>query len=220
MRKKVEIRKRIQSEYPLGKRELYKEVNAKLKPEDLKKYFIDIVEIYQKDTAIMNVKKIDAGTGKCVWLLYSEDEILQVGEVESHRLKQELIADIEDMYADNEFSIKLIEDEASLVALDTAFYLNTYYVRDDKNISKNRNKYMYKKIREENSRLSIGIIDIDAYLGIKKLGTALEKQMIEMTKSYYAESKIAYYSQAKYWNVFYSGVGYKALELFRNQKEE
>ena len=192
----------------------------KLKPEELKDYFITTIEICQKESAIKSVENIKIGTEKCVWVLYSDNEILQVGEVESHRLKQELTSDIEDMYADRKYSIETIEDDCPLIALDTAFYLNTYWVRDDDNITKDRNKYMYRKIREENSKLSISIIDTDKYLKIKEVGTTLEKQMIEMTKSYFAESKIAYYSQAKYWNVFYSGVGYKALELFRNQNEE
>lgn len=220
MRKKAEIKRNIQSKYPFRKRELYNKADVRLRPEELKDYFIDTIEICGKESAIENVENIKIGTEKCVWVLYSDNEILQVGEVESHRLLQELESDIEDMYADNEFSIESIDDECTLVALDTAFYLNTYYVKEGKDISKNRNKYMYKKIREENLKLSISIIDIDAYLHIKEMTNELEKQMIEMTKSYFAESQIAYYSQAKYWNVFYSGVGYKALELFRNQNEE
>lgn len=220
MRKKAEIKKRIQKKYPFGKRGGYKEIGVKLTPQDLKDVIVTKIDICQRETAIQRIENLEIEDGKCVWVFFSDNEILQVGEVESHRLKHELKSDIDDMYADNKYSMKSIEDECSLVAMDTAFYMNTYWVRDDDNISENRNKYMYKKIREENQNLSIGIVDIDAYLKIKKAGTIMENQMIEMTKSYFAESNIAYYSQAKYWNVFYSGVGYKALELFRNKDEE
>lgn len=158
---------------------------------------------------------------KCVWILFGKcgDEYvaLQVGEVAIERAKKEILSDIKVMYSEVEYSFNAMSEEDELTIIDTEFYKNTYAVKD----VKQKRVYAYRKMRDDFDELIIYQLKIDDYLGlnnginIKEECEIVRNELIEMTKSYYAESKLAYETQARYWNPYYSGVGYESLKLIK-----
>lgn len=158
---------------------------------------------------------------KCVWILFGKcgDEYvaLQVGEVAIERAKKEILSDIKAMYSEVEYSFNAMSEEDELTIIDTEFYKNTYAVKD----VKQKRVYAYRKMRDDFDELIIYQLKIDDYLGlnnginIKEGCEIVRNELIEMTKSYYAESKLAYETQARYWSPYYSGVGYESLKLIK-----
>ena len=185
----------------------------------IEKYLDFLVNITKKSNDI----KINryGNDKKCVWILFgkSGDEYiaLQVGEVAIERAVNEIVSDIDAMYSKDEYSFGLMSDEEELTIIDTEFYKNTYAVKDEKK----KRSYAYRKMRDDFEELLIYQLRIDEYLGLdsglyaNKECENVRSELIEMTKSYYAEAKLAYETQARYWNPYYSGVGYESLKLIK-----
>ena len=213
---RIKAKKReISDRYPLR----HKNDKKPCQFQDIKKYLDLLINITQECNEIkINQYGRDK---KCVWILFGKcrDEYvaLQVGEVAIERAAKEILSDIRAMYAKDEYSINLMSEEDELTIIDTEFYENTYAVKD---VSKKR-VYAYRKMRDDFDELIIYQLKIDDYLGLssgihkKEECEKVRNELIEMTKSYYAESKLAYETQARYWNPYYSGVGYESLKLIK-----
>lgn len=76
---------------------------------------------------------------------------------------------------------------------------------------------MYSKMREEYDVLLLFYqLNIDRYLSIEELknDNTHVNNMIEISKANYAEAKLAFETQAIYWNTFRGVIDAKALKLF------
>lgn len=213
---RIKAKKReISNVYPLQ----HKCDKTPSKFQEIEKYLDFLANITQECTDIrINQYGNDK---KCVWILYGklkgEYVALQVGEVVVERAAKEILSDIKAMYANEEYSVSAMSDEEELIIIDTEFYKNTYAVKD----VKYKRFYAYRKMREDFEELLIYQLKIDDYLGLsndncdKEGCEKVRYELIEMTKSYYAEAKLAYETQARYWNPYYSGVGYESLKLIK-----
>lgn len=83
-----------------------------------------------------------------------------------------------------------------------------------------KRKYLYRKLMKEYKRLLIYELNIDEYLGIKAINSIDEniKNIYLFGKDYYAESKLAIETGAKYWNFYKSGIGKRAYCYFKNKE--
>lgn len=187
--------------------------------QEIEKYLDFVINITQKSNDIKNNRY--GNDKKCVWILFGKcgDEYiaLQVGEVAIERAVNEIVSDIDAMYSKDEYSLDSMSDEEELTIIDTEFYKNTYAVKD----VKKKRIYAYRKMRDDFEELLVYQLRIDEYLGLdsglyeNKEFENVRSELIEMTKSYYAEAKLAYETQARYWNPYYSGVGYESLKLIK-----
>lgn len=116
-----------------------------------------------------------------------------------------------------ETDIKKMFDTDCLVpesgkAINTQFYLDAYFVPEKDNIDKS--KYQYRKIKEDYDTLIFYKIDINEYLHVDD--TQIENQhlreVFNLSKAYYAETKFAFDTQSIYWNAYRSGVGMETLK--------
>ncbi|MCM1233785.1 MAG: hypothetical protein NC489_27045 [Ruminococcus flavefaciens] len=188
---------------------------------EIEKY-IDFIVKVNSDVKSVKMHKYK-NDKKCVWILFgkygNEYDALQVGEVSLEYAEREILSDIVAMYADDTYSFKAMADIDELTIIDTEFYRNTYFVKE----VKNKKVYAYRKMRDDYEELIIYQLKIDEYLGLENESRETDKisdELIQMSKSYYAESKLAYDTQALYWNPYYSGVGYEALKLIKNNGRE
>lgn len=210
--------------YSIEKKERYKKVIAKKRNEldnaDL--YLKEIVRFHNKDKLEDIIKEInyEALKSKYVWALFGkineEDEVcLQVGA--GINIKDEIKYDINMMYCGGDL-ISKSNKGLKIKSKNTQFYENVYKINycDDKN----KNRYIYRKIRQEYEELIFYAIDIDAYLEIKdfKCDNITVNNILDLSKMYYAETKFAYETQAIYWNVFRSGIGVETLKILLNEE--
>lgn len=210
--------------YSIEKKERYKKVIAKKRNEldnaDL--YLKEIVRFHNKDKLEDIIKEInyEALKSKYVWALFGkineEDEVcLQVGA--GINIKDEIKYDINMMYCECDL-ISKSNKGLKIKSKNTQFYENVYKINygDDKN----KNRYIYRKIRQEYEELIFYAIDIDVYLEIKdfKCDNITVNNILDLSKMYYAETKFAYETQAIYWNVFRSGIGVETLKILLNEE--
>lgn len=122
---------------------------------------------------------------------------------------------------ESRYSMSNFSDNTMLIKKNTSFYENCYWVRknredDEINADDYKRRFIYKKIGEEYTGLKFYLLDIDKYLGIENClnsGNEVIDSMIDMTKSYYAETRLALSTKAVFWNVYRSGIGNATLEL-------
>lgn len=208
--------------YSIEKKERYKKVIAKKRNEldnaDL--YLKEIVRFHNKDKLEDIIKEInyEALKSKYVWALFGkineEDEVcLQVGA--GINIKDEIKYDINMMYCECDLISKLNKG-LKIKSKNTQFYENVYKI----NYGDDKNRYIYRKIRQEYEELIFYAIDIDVYLEIKdfKCDNITVNNILDLSKIYYAETKFAYETQAIYWNVFRSGIGVETLKILLNEE--
>lgn len=222
--KRIKAKKRdICKNYSLQHKEMYKDKEP-CKFQEIEKY----LNLMATVTEEREVTVCQYGNDKkCVWILFgikgNEYTALQIGEVSMECAKEEIAADIKAMYSGDEYSFDKLDEDEELFVIDTEFYKNTYASVDVEREKKR--KYAYRKMRDDFEKLAFYQLKIDEYLGLSSKenenadSKKVEDELVQMTKSYYAESKLAYHTQARYWNPYYSGVGYEALELFRSQQK-
>ncbi|MBA4510050.1 hypothetical protein FDG04_11130 [Clostridium sporogenes] len=198
------------------KRKLYKKVNAKKRNEldNADSYLKEIVRLRNEEKLEEAIKNINNEVldGKYVWALFGKinetDEIcLQVGA--SMDIRSEIIDDINTMYCEDD-PIDKSNETLKIKSKNTQFYENVYKI----NNGDDKNRYIYRIIRQKYKELIFYAIDIDVYLGIKdfKCDNKVVNDILDLSKMYYAETKFAYDTQAIYWYVYKSGVGVKTLE--------
>lgn len=206
------------------KKEQYKKIRAKKRNEldNVDLYLKEIVRFDNKDKLGDIIEKIKNKklNGKNVWALFGKinktDEVcLQVGA--GINIENEIIFDINKMYCEDD-SISKSNEALEIKSKNTQFYKNVYNI----NAGDDKNKYIYRKIRQEYEELIFYYIDIDVYLGIKdfKCDNKAVNNILDLSKMYYAETMFAYETQAIYWNVFRSGVGVETLKLLLSEEKE
>ena len=94
----------------------------------------------------------------------------------------------------------------------TQFYTDVYFVPDEKGVDKS--KYLYRKIREDYKKLIFCKIDINKYLNVDdaQIENNHVREVFNLSKAYYAETKFAFDTQSIYWNAYRSGVGMETLK--------
>lgn len=184
----------------------YKEVDIK-KFTDLEKenYLTQIVKI-GKD----KIEWVDNSSDIYLWALFGKNDsdsefvCLQVGA--SIKGRDEIEKDIDKM---NDLECFVPSSGRSI---NTQFYTDVYFVPDEKGIDKS--KYQYRKIKENYKTLIFCKIDINEYLQVDDSEIANEhiRNIFNLSKAYYAETKFAFDTQAIYWNAYRSGVGMETLK--------
>ncbi len=189
----------------LEHKELYKDVVIK-KYSDFEKIkcLLPVVKIVGD-----KIEWIDSEDKIYLWALFgskfnTDFECLQVGASIDGR--DEIDTDIQKMLDTN----CSVPESGKLI--NTQFYSEVYYVPKGKNIDKS--KYQYRKIKEEYDTLIFYKIDINKYLDVDD--TQIENQhlreIFNLSKAYYAETKFAFDTQSIYWNAYRSGVGIETLK--------
>ncbi|MEQ3459601.1 hypothetical protein ABM130_03380 [Enterococcus cecorum] len=188
-------------------KELYKNAVEKRKFSDLEKedYLVPIVKIVEDD-----IEWMDNDSVIYLWALFGESdsegefECVQVGASIDGR--DEIEKDICKMNDSNCTGL----DSGRKV--NTQFYTNVYFVPDEDGVDKS--KYQYRKIREDYKTLIFCKIDINKYLNVDD--TQIDNQhlrdIFNLSKAYYAETKFAFDTQSIYWNAYRSGVGMETLK--------
>lgn len=172
------------------KRELYKKVNAKKRNEldNADSYLKEIVRLRKEDKLEEVIKSINNEVldGKSVWALFGKinkaDELcLQVGA--SIDIKSEIIDDINAMYFEED-SIDKSNTTLKIKSKNTQFYENVYKI----NNGDDKNRYIYRIIKQKYKELIFYAIDIDVYLGIKdfKCDNKAVNDILDLSKMYYA----------------------------------
>jgi hypothetical protein len=172
-------------------------------------YLEKIVEIKGE-----NIHWIDENSDVYLWALFgkkaSKDEAvcLQVGA--SIEGREEIKQDIEKMQ-DSNYSVT---DANDMTAVNTQFYTDVYYIPRDKDKRVEKTRYQYRKIKEDYAELMFYKIDIDKYLAVDDMKIENEhvREIFNLSKAYYAETKFAFDTQAIYWNAYRSGVGMDTLK--------
>lgn len=97
-------------------------------------------------------------------------------------------------------------------AVNTQFYSEVYFVPDKKGLDKSM--YQYCKIRKDYKTLMFCKIDINKYLRVDdaQIDDPHLRDIFNLSKAYYAETKFAFDTQSIYWNAYRSGVGMKTLK--------
>lgn len=187
-------------------KELYK--NAEIKKfaalEEVD-YLIPIVKIEGDD-----IDWLDNEPAIYLWALFgknvsdTEFECVQVGASIDGR--DEIKKDISKM---NDSNYPVLDSGRKV---NTQFYTNVYFVPDEDGVDKS--KYQYRKIRKDYKTLIFCKIDINKYLNVDD--TQIDNQhlrdIFNLSKAYYAETKFAFDTQSIYWNAYRSGVGMETLK--------
>lgn len=187
-------------------KELYKDVDIKrFTALETVEYLIPIVKI-EGDTE----EWLDKETDIYLWALFGKNDsdtefrCLQVGASIDGR--NEIKGDICKMN-DSNYSVL---DSGSCVY--TQFYTDVYFVPDEKGVDKS--KYLYRKIREDYKTLIFCKIDINKYLNVDdaQIENNHVREVFNLSKAYYAETKFAFDTQSIFWNAYRSGVGMETLK--------
>lgn len=76
-------------------------------------------------------------------------------------------------------------------------------------------QYLYRYLKKTYKILKIYEVDIDKYIKPSFNLEQGEKDIYELSKDYYAESKLAVETNALFWNYYKSGVGKRAYYFFK-----
>lgn len=201
--------------------------NVKIKTYDELKAYFETALFFEADTQfeslVDEIRKIQFGQNR-VWILFgcSEKnrwECLQVAQTKN--ILTELSSDIELMLSNNytELIEKIPRDQR--VHKSTTFYDDAYEIDLDKaNKRDEKRKYLYSKMGEEYKHFKICFLKIDEYLGLCGFTYKNENiiNMINIAKPLYAEAMLAYDMQARYWNMYNSGVDGQSIMVFFEEK--
>lgn len=202
-------------------------VNVQVKTYDELKAYFETVLSFEADTQfeslVDEISKIQSGQNR-VWILFgcnekNEWECLQVARTKN--ILQEIFSDVNLMLSNNytELIEKIPGDQR--VYKSTTFYDHTYEIHLGKENNRDeRRKYSYSKMGEEYKHFMICFLKIDEYLGLCGFIDENENivNMINIAKPLYAEAMIAYDMQARYWNMYSSGVDGQSIMIFLEKK--
>ncbi len=192
----------------MAHKELYKNVEIK-KFSDFEKedYLIPIVKIIDDI-----IEWIDKESAVYLWALFGrkdfekEFECVQVGASIDGR--DEIRQDINKMFDEN----YTISDNIGKKFVNTQFYSGVYLIPDGDGVNKSR--YQYRKIKESYKELVFCKIDINKYLEVddSQIENQHVRDIFNLSKAYYAETKFAFDTQSIYWNAYRAGVGMETLK--------
>ena len=147
-----------------------------------------------------------------LWALFGrkdfekEFECVQVGT--SINGRDEIEQDINKMFDEN----YTISDNIGKKFVNTQFYSEVYLIPDGDGVNKSR--YQYRKIKESYKELVFCKIDINKYLEVddSQIENQHVRNIFNLSKAYYAETKFAFDTQSIYWNAYRAGVGMETLK--------
>lgn len=196
-----------------------KEKYEKIIPKVLSDFSIDVLDKIlsideNTDLASIDLSKIinQKHGEKRVWALFgickdkNEGICLQVAE--SKNIVKEINRNIELMFEQEKN--KYIHAKAEKTYRDTQFYKNTYYIYN----GKKKRECIYNKMRSDYIELIFYELNIDKYLDLNGFidQNPNINEIIQVSKSYFAETKFAYETQSIYWNSYRSGIGVECLK--------
>lgn len=184
----------------MQRREPYKE-NRVMYYKDLKTFFIQELELnYCKESEIPTVT--EKYNEYRVWLLFVKSEgqgwiCVQVAHSREN-IKEEIKFVLEHL------SKKWDRNDCKLK--DSQFYKCVCPVPEQ---GEDYRDLLYRKIGKESNEFKICVLDVDKYLGLKKVEKTNNndaERIIEICKNQYAEAKIAYQTLAVYWRKVSSAI--------------
>lgn len=225
--KKVALAKRVQDvmEPVATKKEEYASLQAKACSE-LESSLSKIIEIKKekgkfndKEKIIKKLLKFDYGNSdRIVWILYGQKGkgtkkiALQISEGPTANQADNLLEIIDYIYSPT----NVFESGEKVETKDSEFYTNVY-----KSCGKNSQKYAYGQIGRSYEHLWFYMVDVDKYLGLPtKRRKGVEQDLIELSKTYYAESKLALETLPLFWNKFNGNLGGNAFKLIKKNTNE
>ena len=197
----------------MQRREPYKK-NRVLNYEDLKEFFISRLEIrYCKESEIPIVTE-DYNNYR-VWLIFAKLEVqgwicVQVAHSKNN-IKEEI------KFALEHLSKKWDRNACELK--NSQFYKCVCPVPQK---GENYRDLLYRKIGNEGVEFRICVLNVDKYLGLKKVekNTNDAERIIEICKNQYAEAKIAYQTLAVYWRNVSSAIDGQTISYAVDHRSE
>lgn len=198
----------------IQRREPY-EKNRVLNYEDLKEFFISQFELnYCKESKVPIVT--DDYNNYRVWLLFVKNKERDWICVQVAHSKNDTKEEIE--YVLEHLSKKWDRNDCELK--------NSQFYKEVCPVPKRRENYrdlLYRKIGNEGDEFKICILDVDKYLGLKKVeknNINDAERIIEICKNQYAEAKIAYQTLAVYWRKVSSAVDGQTISYAVDHRNE
>ncbi|MDF2819888.1 MAG: hypothetical protein K0R15_329 [Clostridiales bacterium] len=138
-----------------------------------------------------------------VYYMYNEDYIKRYENDKDWKLEKEI-----------RYNLDLIKSpQKAKINTNSNFYL---YPKDQ---FKHKKQYLYRRLMKNYRYLKIYEIDIDVYLKPSFMFDESERNIYELAKDYYAESKLAIETNSLYWNYYKSGIGKRAFYFFKKSRE-
>lgn len=197
----------------IQRREPY-EKNLVMNYEDLKKFFIAQLELnYCKEPEIPMVTE-DYNNYR-VWLLFAKIEVQGWICVQVAHSKNNIKEEIE--FVLEHLSKKWDRNDCELN--DSQFYKCVCPVPEQGEDYRN---LLYRKIGNEGDEFRICVLDVDKYLGLKKVekNNNDAERIIEICKNQYAEAKIAYQTLAVYWRKVSSAIDGQTISYAVKHRSE
>lgn len=198
----------------MQKREPY-EKNRVLNYKDLKKFFISQLEInYCKESKAPVVTE-DYNNYR-VWLLFVKLEKDKWTCVQVAQSKNNIKEEIE--FVLEHLSKKWDKNDCELN--DSQFYESVCPIPGK---GEDYRDLLYRKIGNESDEFRICILDVDKYLGLKKVEKNNKndaERIIEICKNQYAEAKIAYKTLAVYWRKVSSAIDGQTISYAVEHRSE
>lgn len=198
----------------MQKREPY-EKNRVLNYKDLKKFFISQLEInYCKELKAPVVTE-DYNNYR-VWLLFVKLEKDKWTCVQVAQSKNNIKEEIE--FVLEHLSKKWDKNDCELN--DSQFYESVCPIPGK---GEDYRDLLYRKIGNESDEFRICILDVDKYLGLKKVEKNNKndaERIIEICKNQYAEAKIAYQTLAVYWRKVSSAIDGQTISYAVEHRSE
>lgn len=196
--------------------------------EDKNNTFIDINKYFEKHKIVED--DIYGYKGR-VWMLIgkrSDDvssESLMVAQ--SENIHAEILEDVNSMYNAEYIKQKEKQNEWGMEKeikynLDVIKSPQIAKINSNDNIylfqkghEKIKNQYLYRYLKKTYKILKIYEIEIDKYINPSFNIEHREKDIYELAKDYYVESKLAVETNSLFWDYYKSGVGKRAYYMFR-----
>ena len=198
----------------IQRREPY-EKNRVLNYEDLKEFFISQLELnYCKEPEIPMVAEVY--NNYRVWLLFAKFEGQRWTCVQVAHSKNNIKEEIE--FVLEHLSKKWDRNDCELN--DSQFYKCVCPVPEQR---EDYRDLLYRKIGNEGDEFRICILDVDKYLGLKKVeknNNNDAERIIEICKNQYAEAKIAYQTLAVYWRKVSSAIDGQTISYAVEHRSE
>ena len=183
--------------------------------EDLKKFFIQELELnYRKGSEKPTVT--EEYNKYRVWLLFVKSEGQDLICVQVAHSKENIKEEIE--FVLEHLSEKWDRNDCKLT--DSQFYKCVCPVPEQ---GEDYRDLLYRKIGKESNEFKISILDVDKYLGLKKVeknNNNDAERIIEICKNQYAEAKIAYQTLAVYWQKVSSAIDGQTISYAVEHRSE
>lgn len=190
---------------------------AKDVQDEVKDYFLDYP-----------IKETLYGHEGRVWILLGtknkgEPEALQIAQAED--IYDEIYKNVRRMYncqyheRDDgtketalKYDLDIIQNPNSICSGEDSYMYNS-------SEAKSKIACFYRYLKKSYDCLRFYEVVIDKYLGPIGELSEMEKDMCELSKDYYCEAKLMIDTNAKWWNMYNSGVGKRFYYLLRKRKE-